>query len=53
MDKQIIVIPKATSEEHIKANMDVFDFKLDAEDTEILDNLPKERLVYPDFAEFD
>ncbi|MFH2021448.1 MAG: aldo/keto reductase [archaeon] len=45
LDKKMIVIPKASTEEHIKENMEVFDFKLTKDDTDILDNLPQKRIV--------
>lgn len=54
LDKDIVVIPKASSEEHIVDNMDVFDFALDDVDIESINNMGNsERLVVPEFAEFD
>lgn len=51
-EKDIIVIPKGSSEEHLRENMEIFDFKLTADETDILDKLPQERLIEPSFAEF-
>ncbi len=53
IEKKIIAIPKGSSDEHIKENMSIFDFKLKKSDIEKIDNLPQSRLVNPDFAEFD
>jgi 2,5-diketo-D-gluconate reductase B len=39
LDKNVVVIPKASSIEHLKENMDVFGFKLDKADAKILDEL--------------
>jgi len=52
LDKGVVVIPKASSEEHLRENLDVFDFSLSPEETRALDNLPQERLINPPFAEF-
>lgn len=38
MDKEIIVIPKATSKDHIKDNMELFDWELPDEVKEVLDD---------------
>ncbi|MEM2138997.1 MAG: aldo/keto reductase [Candidatus Woesearchaeota archaeon] len=48
----IISIPKATSEDHIKENMDIFDFEISKEDIEKINKLEQKRLVKPEFAEF-
>ncbi|MEM3374621.1 MAG: aldo/keto reductase [Candidatus Woesearchaeota archaeon] len=48
----IIAIPKGSSEEHIKENMNIFDFEISKEDMEKINNLPQKRLVNPEFAEF-
>lgn len=53
VDKGIVVIPKASSIEHIKDNMDIFGWELPAEVNELLDNLNREeRFVCPLFNEF-
>ena len=54
MDKDVVVIPKAASEDHIKENFDVDDFTLDDEDAKRIDKMGgDDRLVTPSFAEFD
>lgn len=37
----VVVIPKSTTQERIKENIDVFDFELSAEEIKQIDNLPK------------
>ncbi|MFW6007118.1 MAG: aldo/keto reductase [Halanaerobiales bacterium] len=39
IDKEVIAIPKATSLEHIKDNMDIFDWELPEEVRDVLDNI--------------
>jgi len=39
LDQGLIVFPKSTSPDHIRSNMDVFDFALDAEQTAAIDAL--------------
>jgi 2,5-diketo-D-gluconate reductase B len=51
--KGIVVIPKASTEEHLRENLEIFDFELDEEDMKTLDNMPQRRLIKPGFAEFD
>lgn len=47
----VAAIPKAASEHHIRQNIDIFDFKLDADDTAALNALNKsERLINPEWA---
>lgn len=49
--ENVVAIPKASTEEHLKENFDVFDFYLEDEDFERIDQLEKsERLVNPSFA---
>lgn len=49
--EQVVAIPKASSEEHLKENIDVFDFMLEDDDFYAIDDLDKStRLVDPDFA---
>jgi 2,5-diketo-D-gluconate reductase B len=47
----VAAIPKASSEEHLRANFEIFDFKLDDEDLKALQELNGDnRLVNPDIA---
>lgn len=39
IEKKISVIPKASTKKHLEENFDLFDFSLDKEDVDILDNL--------------
>jgi 2,5-diketo-D-gluconate reductase B len=49
--QHVAAIPKAASEEHIRANFEIFDFKLDDEDMKALWDLNGDnRIVNPDFA---
>lgn len=55
IQKDIIAIPKATTEKHIKENLEVFDFSLSKEDMQKIDQIGKlkrERLINPDFSDF-
>ena len=50
----MVVIPKASTEQHLKENMDVFDFKLNDEDRKKLGNFDQKRFVDPiSISEFD
>ncbi len=49
--ENVCAIPKATSEDHIKQNLDVFDFELSEEEMEEIKELKgSERKVDPDFG---
>lgn len=49
--ENVVAIPKASSEEHLRENIDIFDFMLEDEDFERIDELNKSmRLVNPSFA---
>lgn len=49
--ENVVAIPKASSEEHLRENFDVFDFYLEDEDFERIDEFQKDtRLVNPSFA---
>lgn len=49
--ENVVAIPKASSREHLEANIDIFDFFLEDEDFDRIDNLNKsKRLVNPSFA---
>ena len=54
IQKGLIVIPKASSESHIKENLEIFDFELKKEDMNKINSLNKnKRFVNPRFAEFN
>lgn len=50
--KDVVVIPKAAKQAHIKSNFNIFDFKLDKEDQDKIQKLQSKnkRLVHPEWA---
>jgi len=47
----VAAVPKASSREHLAANLDVFDFELSGEELRAIDRLGRgERLIEPEFA---
>ena len=49
--ENVVAIPKASSREHLEENFDIFDFYLEDEDFDRIDQLDKsQRLVNPSFA---
>ena len=48
----IVAIPKASSEKHLRENLEIFDFALTAEEMAAIDALPQQRIINPSFAEF-
>lgn len=49
--EQVVPIPKASTEQHLRANLEVYDFELEDDDFYAIDDLQKNiRLVNPDFA---
>jgi len=56
IQKDMVVIPKSTSHEHIEEDFDVFDFQLDDDDMQKLNMIGKKRskrLIDPEFGDFD
>lgn len=54
VQKGTIVIPKASSETHIKENMDIFSWKISGKDMEKINSIrKKERIVDLEFVNFD
>jgi len=54
IQKGHVVIPKASGEEHLESNLEVFDFELSEDEMARADALDRgERLLEPGFAEFD
>ncbi len=51
IDKGVLPIPKATSKEHILANLDVFDFELTRDEVWMLSSMPQNTWLgeHPDF----
>lgn len=43
VQKDVITIPRSSSKEHIKQNIDIFDFELESSEIEDIDNIPKEK----------
>lgn len=49
--EQVVAIPKASTEEHLKENIDIYDFVLEDDDFYAIDDIKKStRLVDPEFA---
>lgn len=49
--EQVVAIPKASSREHLEANLDIYDFILEDDDFYAIDDLDKTtRVINPDFA---
>jgi 2,5-diketo-D-gluconate reductase B len=49
--EQVVAIPKASSEDHLQENIDIFDFELTDDEFFAIDDLNKDtRLVSPSFA---
>jgi diketogulonate reductase-like aldo/keto reductase len=54
IEKGLVVIPKSSSETHLKQNMEIFDWELDGEDIEKMDSIKRRhRFVKTTFHEFD
>ncbi len=54
IQKGMIVIPKASSEHHLKSNMEIFDFKLTEKEMQHINSIAtNKRIVNPGFSEFD
>jgi len=54
IEKGLVVIPKSSSENHLKQNMEIFNWKLKEEDIEKIDSIDKHhRFVKTTFHEFD
>ncbi len=54
VQKGIPVIPKASSEKHLKENLNIFDFKLSDEEMSLLDRLNRnQRFCKPEWSDFD
>ncbi len=54
IQKNIIVIPKASSENHLRENMEIFDFELSKEQMDEINGIQiKRRLINPRFSEFE
>jgi len=54
IQKGLVAIPKATSEAHLKSNLDVFDFSLAEEEMRRIDGLSQNhRMVDPEWGDFD
>lgn len=49
----VITIPKSVKEDHIKSNIDIFDFELSDEDMKAIDSLDKSERLGPNPNDFD
>jgi 2,5-diketo-D-gluconate reductase B len=49
--EQVVAIPRSSSEEHLKENIDIYDFALEDDDFYAIDDIQKgTRIINPDFA---
>ncbi|KXA91237.1 oxidoreductase [candidate division MSBL1 archaeon SCGC-AAA259D18] len=46
LQKGLVTIPKTTSEDHLRKNFQLFDWKLDPQDVEKIDSIPKTERCY-------
>jgi diketogulonate reductase-like aldo/keto reductase len=46
VEKDVVVLPKSTNPDHIRANLDLFDWSLSAEATDRLDDCDRGENVY-------
>ena len=53
LQHEVVTIPKSVHKERIVANSQIFDFKLSAEDMQVLDKLDEGRRVGPDPLNFN
>lgn len=48
IDNELIVIPKSVTPQRIKENIDIFDFRLNAEELALIDDMNREKRIGPD-----
>ena len=56
VQKGLVIIPKTSSEKHMRENLEIFDFSLSIEEMEKIDSLNDKkikRIIQPDFHEFN
>ncbi len=53
LGKGLVVIPKASSEEHLKQNLSVFDWELSGQDIKAIDSIGVKHRIYDEFDNFD
>ncbi|WP_434737254.1 aldo/keto reductase [Haloarcula montana] len=46
VENDIVVLPKSTSPDHVRANLDLFEWDLDDDDHQRIDEIDRERTVY-------
>ncbi|QLG29943.1 aldo/keto reductase (plasmid) [Halorarum halophilum] len=46
IENEVVVLPKSTSPEHIEQNIELFDFRIDDADRDLLDDLDRDQPVY-------
>ncbi|MFH1650470.1 MAG: aldo/keto reductase [Candidatus Woesearchaeota archaeon] len=52
LSKGVVVIPKATSETHLRENLEAINLKLNQFELELIDALPEQRIFSPGFSDF-
>jgi len=56
IQRGVLVIPKASSKDHLESNMDIFDWELTDEEMSLIDGIAEKeriRLIGSDFADFE
>jgi len=56
IQKDLIVLPKGSSKEHLKENFNILNFEISKEDMHLIDNISNlrgKRLIIPEFADFE
>ena len=48
LQRGVVIIPRSSKKNHIKENINIFDFELDIEDMNVLDSLNQNLHIYPD-----
>ncbi|MDS0295687.1 aldo/keto reductase [Halogeometricum luteum] len=46
VENDVVVLPKSSSPDHVRSNLDLFDWSLDEEDKQRIDDIEREKVVY-------